>query len=53
LHALQEEQLHRAEQQCADADDEPDLAHAAHEIAGAGLRLEQAEAGWIQPQEHR
>ena len=46
LHVLQEEQMHGAEQQRAEADDQPDLAHAAHELLAAapGLR-EQAEEG--------
>ena len=36
LHVLQEEQLHRAEQQGADADDEPYFTHVAHELFAAG-----------------
>ena len=31
--------MHGAEQQRADADDEPDLSHMAHEFRAAGVRL--------------
>ena len=41
LHVPQEEQMHRAEQQRADADDQPDLAHVAHEFLAAVRRAAQ------------
>ena len=43
LHVLDEEQVHGAEQQTADADSQPDQADVVHEFAGSRVRLEDAE----------
>ena len=53
LHILQEEQVHCAEQQRTDADDEPDLAHVAHELSGARGGRKQPEKARIRPQQRR
>ena len=53
LHVLQEEQLHGAEQQAAEADDEPDLRHVADVFAGIGMRLEDAEQRRIEIERQR
>jgi len=42
LHILDEEQLHGAEQQCAQADHEPDHAHIADEVGLGGVIVENA-----------
>jgi len=53
LNVLQEEQLHGTKQQRADADEEPDLAHMAHESCAAGVCREYSKKGWVQPQQQR
>jgi hypothetical protein len=40
LHVSQEEQMHRPEQESADADDQPYFAHVPHESPAAGVCIE-------------
>ena len=53
LHVLDEEQVHGAEQQAADADDQPDQRHVAHEFGRIGVRLEEAEQRRIEVERER
>jgi len=53
LHILQEKQLHGAEQQRTDADDQPDFTHMPYELGTRGVRRKNAEAARIEPQHQR